>query len=108
MSIQSLSPTKTRLHRIVHFQIVDDYTIQILFDDGKEQVINFEPILNGPVFMPLRDLDLFNQVSLNSDFGALEWPNGADIAPNVLHDWTTNVPDIIKRHEALGFLTASS
>jgi len=107
MSIHSLSPVKTRLHRIVQFQIVGDYTIQILFDDGIEQLINFKPILNGPVFKPLQDLGLFNQVSLNPDFGALEWPNGADIAPNVLHDWSKNVPEIIKRHEALGFKIAT-
>jgi hypothetical protein len=51
-----------------------------MFDDQTERVIDFEPILSGPVFGPLKDKVLFNQVTLD-EFGTLEWPNGADIAP---------------------------
>ncbi len=108
MSIYSTPSAQSRLYRIVAFRIIGDYTIQMKFDAGVEQIANLEPILHGPIFGPLRALALFNQVSLNPDFGALEWPNGADIAPNVLHNWSTYAPEIIKRDQELGFYAVSS
>lgn len=85
------------LHDVTDFEIVGDYTIRIEFDDGTEQVIDFEPILNGPIFGPLRDLEIFNRVKLDSDLGTLVWPTGADIDPTVLHDWPEHVDAIIER-----------
>jgi hypothetical protein len=71
------------------------------FDDGLKKIINLEPLLHGSIFRPLRDPALFAQVSLNKDFGALEWPNGADIAPNVLYNWSVYAPNIIKQRQEL-------
>jgi hypothetical protein len=72
---------------VTDVEIVDAYTLRLTFDDGTEQVIDFESVLHGPVFAPLRNLDLFNQVRLNKDTGTIEWTNGADFSPAVLHDW---------------------
>ncbi len=41
--------------------------------------------LFGPVFEPLRDTKLFDQVYVDP-FGAICWPNGADLAPDALYD----------------------
>lgn len=38
----------------------------------------------GPVFEPLKDESLFNQVSVD-EFGAPCWPNGADLAPDAIY-----------------------
>lgn len=94
-------PEIARFRRIIvaEFEIVDDYTLRITFSDGSTQVIDFEPILQGPVFGPLRDLETFNQVKFDEDFGTLEWPTGADIDPTVLHDWPEHVDSIIERRK---------
>ncbi|MCZ7574900.1 MAG: DUF2442 domain-containing protein [Ardenticatenaceae bacterium] len=89
----------SQLYRVIDFEIVADYTIRIEFNDGTEQVIDFEPILYGPVFGPLRNIMVFNQVKLIEDFGTLEWPTGADIDPTVLHDWPEHVDSIIERRK---------
>lgn len=47
--------------RVTEFEIVGDYLIRIVFDDKTEQIINFEPALEGYYLGPLRDLKLFNQ-----------------------------------------------
>jgi hypothetical protein len=87
------------LHVVSAFESVDDYTLKLTFDDNTEQTINFEPILYGPLFEPLRDLAIFNQVKLDSDLGTLVWPTGADIDPTVLHDWPDHVEAIIERRK---------
>jgi hypothetical protein len=88
---------ETRIYRVTAFAIVADYTLRLQFNDGSEQVIDFEPILYGPLFGALRDVALFNQVQVEAHFGALEWPNGADIEPTVLHDWPQHVEAIIEQ-----------
>jgi hypothetical protein len=83
------------IYRVTAFKIVGDYTLRIHFDDGTEQVIDFKPALYGPVFEPLRDLDLFNQVQLIEGVGCLEWPTGADFDPETLHNWPEYKDEII-------------
>ena len=72
---------------VTAFQIVGPYTIRITFNDGAEDTINFEPVLHGHYFGPLRNLGLFNQVQLDPEVHTLVWPNGADFDPATLHDW---------------------
>jgi hypothetical protein len=79
------------IYRVESFEIVSPYTLRIRFDDGIEQTINFEPVLTGELFGPLRDLNLFNQVRIDSEVKTLVWPNGSDFEPATLHDW----PDIV-------------
>lgn len=76
-----------RISRVVHFEIVGAYTLRLLFADGKEQVINFLPVLKGALYGPLRDERLFNQVEIDPEVHTLVWPNGADFDPAILYDW---------------------
>lgn len=75
------------LSRVTSFQIVGAYKLQITFHDRTEQTIDFEPILAGELYRPLRDLHLFNQVRIDPEVHTLVWPNGADFDPATLHDW---------------------
>ncbi|MCA9991055.1 MAG: DUF2442 domain-containing protein [Anaerolineales bacterium] len=93
------SITNPQIFRVTAFEIVDEYTLHLTFNDQSEQIIDFEPILLGPVFSALKKRQLFNQVALDKDFGTLIWPNGADIEPNVLHDWPDHVDAIIERRK---------
>ena len=61
------------------------YRIYVEFSDGVAGEVELEPQLFGPMFEPLRDEALFRQVNLD-EFGAPCWPNGADLAPDALHD----------------------
>ena len=75
------------IYRVRSFQCVAPYTLRVQFDDQTEQVINFEPILAGELYRPLRNLALFNQVHIDPEVDTLVWPNGADFDPATLHDW---------------------
>lgn len=75
------------IYRVTHFEIVGPYTLALDFDDGSRQRIDFRPVLEGEVFSPLQDLELFNAVELDPTFGTIQWLNGADFDPETLRDW---------------------
>lgn len=71
--------------RVVSVQPLDDYQLFVSFDDGADGVVSLQERLFGPVFEPLRDPAMFRQVFVD-EFGAIAWPNGADLAPDALHE----------------------
>ncbi|MFS8086746.1 MAG: DUF2442 domain-containing protein [Acidobacteriota bacterium] len=75
------------IHQVESFEIVAPHTLRVRFEDDTEQVINFEPVLAGELFGPLRDLSIFDKVRLDHEVHTLVWPNGADFDPATLHDW---------------------
>ena len=72
---------------VTEFEIVAPYTLRVVFEDDTSHIINFEPVLWGPLYAPLRDLKLFNQVYIDPDFNTLVWPNDADFDPATLYRW---------------------
>ena len=82
------------IYRVQSFKIVAPYTLSVQFDDDTEQTINFAPILTGELFGELRDLTLFNQVSIDPEVNTLVWPNGSDFEAATLHDWPELVDEL--------------
>ena len=37
------------------------------------------------MFLKLLDARVFNAVTVNPDFGCVEWPGGVDLCPDVMH-----------------------
>jgi hypothetical protein len=83
-----------KFYRVEAFKIVGPYKLSVSFDDGTSQNIDFLPVLFGRMYGPLRDLKLFEQVTIDPEVHTLVWPNGADFNPALLHDWNTNAEDI--------------
>jgi hypothetical protein len=88
---------KHAIHRVSSFKIEAPYTLRVGFDDSTEQVIDFQPVLAGELFGPLRDLTVFNQVRIDPEVSTLVWPNGADFDPAMLHDWPMHAKDLAAR-----------
>ena len=83
--------------KIIRFEFCGPYTLRVFFDDGTAQVINFEPVLHGEMFGPLRDPMLFRQVRIDPEADTLVWPNGADFDPATLHDWPQYADELATR-----------
>ena len=86
-----------RLCRVQSFVVTGPYSLRICFDDGAEQTINFEPVLAGELYGPLRDPATFAAVRLDPEAHTLVWPNGADFDPATLYDWPKHSQELIDR-----------
>ena len=82
------------IYRVISFEIQAPYTLRVCFDDDTEQTIEFQAILEGELFGPLRDVSLFNQVRIDPEVHTLVWPNGADFDPATLHDWSEHLSEL--------------
>jgi hypothetical protein len=65
---------------------VRDYVVWLRFRDGTSGEIDLEPELWGEVFEPLKDPEFFRSFHVDPECHTLVWPNGADFAPEFLHD----------------------
>ncbi len=73
-------------YHVVEARHVTDHVVWLRFRDGTSGEIDLAPALNGPVFEPLRDTAVFRRFELHPEFHTLVPPNGADFAPEFLHD----------------------
>jgi hypothetical protein len=78
---------KHSIHRVQSFRQIGTYVLGVCFDDGSVRSIDFEPILEGELFGPLRDPQLFAQAKLDTEVHTPVWPSGADFDPATFHDW---------------------
>jgi len=85
------------IYRITAVRVTDAYTLEITFDDATTRTINFEHLLYGEMYSPLRNLSLFNCVSVDPEVHTITWPNGADFDPATLHDWEDYDDEITRR-----------
>ncbi len=70
------------------------FTLRIEFSDGSVKDVDLSEELDGEIFEPLRDPEFFSQVAVNPATGTIEWPNGADLAPEFLQEKGTNAEQV--------------
>lgn len=69
---------------VIRAEHAGGYKIRLMFNDGIEATIDFSDWLKGRIFEPLKDPEYFSRFFVEG--GTVAWPNGADIAPETLHE----------------------
>ncbi len=87
-----------RIPRVERVKVLDNYQIEITFDDGKVGIFDMKPIIfkeGGKVVEPLKDYKVFKKV--RADLG-IEWETGIglgfSLSPEVLYK---NVKEVITK-----------
>ena len=75
--------------RVTEASWVRDHVLHLRFSDGAEGDVDLEDELEGPVFEPLRDIEVFKSCRVHRELHTVVWPNGADFAPEFLHSRVT-------------------
>jgi hypothetical protein len=87
---------KHAIYRVTKFRVVGPYTLAVEFDDGLSRTIDFRPVLEGELYGPLRDREMFDGVRIDPEVHTLVWPNGADFDPATLHDWPEESGELVE------------
>jgi len=72
--------------RVTEARYVKGHTLWLHFSDGLEGKVDLSEELEGPVFESLRDTKVFRTFQLHPELHTVIWPNGADFAPEFLHE----------------------
>jgi hypothetical protein len=71
---------------VTEVHLTKAYDLRVTFSDGVVKEVDLAGELHGEVFEPLKDLEVFKKVRVNTETNTIEWPNGADFAPEFLYE----------------------
>ncbi len=71
---------------VTNAKYLGSYRLWLSFNDGMSGEVDLSGRLHGEVFEPLKDPNLFSQVKFEPEMDTIVWPNGANLAPEYLHD----------------------
>ena len=64
-------------------QPLPGHKLLITFENGERRFFDVNPYLDTGIFSALKDESFFNSVRVA--FDTVDWPNGADLCPEVLY-----------------------
>jgi hypothetical protein len=78
---------------VVDVQVLGHYRLRLTFADGLigDVDLSYLRVREG-VFGALQDPAFFRQVTVDAELGTIMWPNGADLAPEVLYERASDHP----------------
>lgn len=69
---------------------LENFELSLRFSTGEKKIFDMKPLLEKPVYAPLKNEKLFNRVYL--DYGIPSWNDGEiDIAPERLYENSVDV-----------------
>ena len=72
------------LLKITKAEYIEGYSVKLWFNNGEIRIADLRDSLVGPIFEPLRNVQYFMNFKIL--YNTLEWENGADFAPEYLHE----------------------
>lgn len=69
---------------ILNLEVIEKYKLKVVYKTGEIRLFDAADHLWGPVFEPLKNEEYFKLVFIS--FNTVEWPNGADFAPEFLYE----------------------
>lgn len=78
---------------VVSVKARDDFTLELVFENGETRIFDMKPYLDRKPFVKLRNPPLFFKASVK--YGTVVWPGNIDIAPETL--WFRSEPVLSSR-----------
>ena len=75
--------------------------LKVTFNGGVSGVFPVERERRGGVFVKLLDARVFNTITVNPDFGCVEWPGGVDLCPDAMQQAMTGSAAKVERPSPL-------
>ncbi|MCD4747261.1 MAG: DUF2442 domain-containing protein [Bacteroidales bacterium] len=76
------------LLKVTNAKYINEYKIELFFNDGFNGIVDLENSIKGDVFKPLKNIDYFKSFKKNR--WTIEWDCDADFAPEYLYSLIVN------------------
>ena len=75
------------MHKVINVSPQNNYKLLVTFENGEQRIYNAVPLLCKPVFVPLKNTNVFNKAYI--EYGAVTWKdqdgNEIDICPDKMY-----------------------
>ena len=77
------------MRKIIKVKVLEDYNLELTFDNNVVKIKDMKPHLNEGVFKSLRDKEIFNTVRVA--FGTISWNDDIDLCADYLYETSKEV-----------------
>ena len=71
---------------VIKAEYIEEYRIQITFNNGVSGVVDLTEALWGAMFEKLKDYNTFRKFEVSDVVHSIRWENDADLATEYLHE----------------------
>ena len=90
---------------VINAKYVEDYKIEVSFNNGRQGVADLASALKGPVFEPLKNKAKFSVFTVDEELDTIVWQNGADLAPEYIYFQAfKNDPELQSQFKQWGYI----
>lgn len=72
------------MRKIIKVKVLEDYNLELTFDNNVVKIKDMKPHLNEGVFQVLKNKKIFNSVKIT--FGTISWNEDIDLCPDYLYE----------------------
>jgi hypothetical protein len=77
---------------VINVKPLDGYKLLLKFENDEKRIFDVSPYLNMGKFVELKDVSLFNTVTVK--FDSIEWANRMDLDPEILYEKSIKAEDL--------------
>ncbi len=91
---------------ITNAKYLEDYKIEVSFNNGRKGVADLSKVLKGPVFKTLKNKLEFSTFTVDNELETIVWSNGADLAPEYIYFQAfKDDPELQSQFKQWGYIT---
>ena len=72
------------MRKIISVKVLEDYNLELTFDNDVVKIKDMKPHLNEGVFKVLKNKEIFNSVKIT--FGTISWNEDIDLCADYLYE----------------------
>ena len=85
---------------------LDEYKVEVAFNNGQKGIADLFEALHGPVFEQLKNQSIFSSFTVDKELETIVWPNGADLAPEyIFFQAFKNASDLQEQFRKWGYIS---
>ena len=70
---------------ITNARYLEDYKVEVSFNNGRKGIADLADALKGTMFEPLKNKSVFSRLVVDKELDTIVWSNGADLAPEYIY-----------------------
>ena len=90
---------------VTNAKYIEDYKVEVSFNNGRKGVADLTGALKGSMFESLKNKSVFSSFTVDEELETIVWPNGADLAPEYIYFQAfKNEPELQSQFKQWGYI----